>query len=417
MAALKRPRAAGGAEDGRAERVTEEALAFLALQRVPGLGPAGIRALVDRLGSGRAALRFARSAPVRDLAAATGGHLRIGSGTLAALRALSPERERPVLDDARARGLRFHPYGSREYPAALYDLASPPPLVFAQGRAWPAPGRTVAIVGTRRATRYGRRVAYTLAWDLARRGWSVASGMATGIDAHAHAGALDGGGLSLGILGSGHAFEYPASNRSLYARMRAGGLLASEFEPRVRPDRATFPRRNRIIAALASGVVVVEAGAKSGALITADHALELGREVMAVPGRVGDPVAEGTLGLLRQGAAAVGGVRDVLDALGWVSDGEETPPPPVPIPGVPGGAGRDGEEPPLSPGSPPDRILRAIRSGAAAADELAGRLGLSVPEVRAALTRLELDGRVARVAGGAFEATGAEATGAGTVRR
>jgi DNA processing protein len=208
--------------------------------------------------------------------------------------------------------------------------------------------------------------------------------MATGIDAEAHGGALDADGRTIGVLGSGHEHEYPASNRALYERMKTNGWLISEFPPPAAPFRASFPRRNRLIAALCRGVIVVEAGEKSGALNTAGHGLDLGREIMAVPSRVGDRAGVGTLRLLRDGAALVTDVRDVFDALGWLHD---DPPPDRFVTSFVG---------------PDAWLMESLGADELTASQIALTSGRAVGDTVTALGRLEIDGKVARSLDGRF---------------
>ena len=253
------------------------------------------------------------------------------------------------------------------------------------------------MVGTRAASSYGLRTAYTLGRELGRWGWTVVSGMARGIDAAAHAGALDAGGHSTGVLGTGHDHEYPAENRELYGRMRR----ARPPVERVRTGRAAHaggvPRRNRVIAALARGVIVVEAGGKSGALNTADHALDLGREVLAVPGRIDDPGAAGVSAAAAAGRGVGGGrpgrVRRARVAPRRGGRG--------PGSGDDGGSTQSEGE---AAASPDMELLRALTRGPRSPDELAVGLELPVARVLRGLGRLELEGWVERRPGGNFSA-------------
>ena len=380
------------------ERAKDRELAALVvLSRAPGLGLRTVRRLVDRHGGASEALgAVRRAAPDRLGALRRGGRVPMARTA----RALEPVAERAaqsLLREARGNGLRVAGYtgcGDVAYPAGLCDLLDPPPVLFQCGGEEPDPERTIAVVGTRAASSYGLRTAYTLGRELGRWGWTVVSGMARGVDAAAHSGALDARGRTIGVLGTGHDHEYPAENRDLYRRMRSHGILLSEFEPGAPPTRSAFPRRNRVIAALARGVIVVEAGGKSGALNTADHALDLGREVLAVPGRIDDPGAAGCLRLLRQGAGLVAGVQDVFDALGWLR--LESPAP----------QSEKGYAP-ASEGSSPDiRLLGALSRGPRSPDELAVGLEMSVEKVLGRLGRLELEGWVERRPGGHFAAVG-----------
>ncbi len=364
---------------------TAHDVALVALSRVPGLGPRQISRLIEQVGSGEAALDAVETASTEQLglgtsAAPVRGRVSIGRPELRAAR--------EVIDDARSMGLRVLTLGTRQYPRSLLALTDPPPVLFVKGDGDFDHRRCVAIVGTRKASSYGRRSAYALARELGGWGWTVTSGMARGVDASAHEGALDGGGGSIGVLGTGHAHEYPATNRDLYRRMRADGLLVSEFEPPAPPTRHTFPRRNRIIAALARAVVVVEAGERSGALITAEYALDLGREVLCVPGRIDERGSAGSIRLLRQGAGIVARARDVFDALGWLHNetAEQAASPPAPSESA--DLGR--------------RVVSLLGTHELSPDEIALRLDTPIEATLRAVGRLELEGWLERQGAGRF---------------
>lgn len=259
------------------------------------------------------------------------------------------------------------------------------PELQARGR-WPLPAaHRVAIVGSRRPSPYGEAAAEQLAADLARAGVVVISGLALGIDAAAHRGALNGGGITVAVMGTGVDVVYPAAHSRLAEEILAGGgALVSQFPPGTAPRRHHFPARNWTMAALSDAVVVVEAGQGSGALITAAAALHLHKEVMAVPGSVFSPLSVGTHGLIREGAALVQNARDVLDALG---DLREVLDDTLAIP------------PRLGFALAPDRdglLIHLSDLLAVSAAELARKLDLPVAEVLARLTSLELDGAVRR---------------------
>ena len=201
------------------------------------------------------------------------------------------------------------------YPAPLRQIYDPPSVLYMKGR-WSEHDRiAVAIVGSRQASRYGEQTAGHLAYELALRGVTVVSGLARGIDAAAHWGALKAAGRTLAVLGNGLSSIYPPEHRELAEAVAQHGAVISEYPMRMAPFAQNFPRRNRLISGLSLGVVVVEASAKSGALITADQALEQGREVFAVPGKVDSLTSEGTHQLLKQGAKLVTGVEDILEEL------------------------------------------------------------------------------------------------------
>ena len=199
-----------------------------------------------------------------------------------------------------------------DYPALLKEISDPPHVLYAQGNLALLNSPCVAMVGSRAATAYGKRAAFTLARDLADRKTTVVSGLAMGIDSEAHRGALSVKGATIGVLGCGLDVIYPRQNAKLYAEIRSSGLLLSEYPPGTQPDAFRFPARNRIIAGVSHGVVVVEAAKKSGSLITAEMAMEEGREVFAVPGQIDSFKSSGAHWLLQQGAKLVQSVEDIL---------------------------------------------------------------------------------------------------------
>jgi len=315
----------------------------------------------------RAALEASGGDPRRALRALA------GPGAAAA-RLRDPALAAAVATLVRA-GAQLVPFGSPAYPEPVAALRDAAPLLAVRGD--PAWLRVplVAIVGARIATPYGLGVARRLARDLAAAGVGVVSGLAHGIDAAAHRGALEGGGPTLAVLGCGPERVYPAAHRALAREVAARGALVSELPPGAPPLKHHFPLRNRLISALAEAVVVVEARARSGTRITAEHALEQGREVLAVPGPVDAPTSEGPNLLLRDGAAPALDAGVVLRAIG------REPPP------------RRVETPPLPPLLAP--LFAALQHAPATRDELAARLGLSPEELARRLVALELEVPVA----------------------
>lgn len=282
-----------------------ELRAALALSETPGLGALRFRRLVDRHGSARAALAAVREGePLPGYPGTTVERLR---------------RTRPAgshrLEALADRGIRLVSYGQEAYPERLLQLERPPPVLYLRGPLDLPRADVVTIVGSRAATAYGRRMAGDLARGFARAGWTVVSGLARGIDGAAHRGALDAGGATVGIVGHGHDHVFPRSHRRLFARMAEVGLVASEFAPPEPVHARHFPRRNRLLAALAEGVVVVQAGKKSGARITSGLALDLGRDVFAVPGPVGPEASVGVHAMLRAGATPATCAEDVIAVL------------------------------------------------------------------------------------------------------
>jgi DNA processing protein len=295
----------------------------------------------------------------------------------------------PAAERARAAALgltaicRCH----RDYPSRLRDLQAPPAVVYLAGEPARAlallASEPVAIVGTRRPTAYGLQMARALGHGLAAAGIPVLSGMALGVDGAAHAGALEVGGPTIAVLPAGPQRPYPASHRALHRRILAAGAALSELPPDAPVRRFSFPARNRLIAALAAITVVVEAGPRSGALLTAALARDCGRAVGALPGRVGTPQAEGTLALLVDGAHLVRGAQDVLDLLFGPGARRAVP----------------CARPPLAPEL--ERLLGAIAGGHDTPGALA-RAGFDPQRGLAALARLELEGHLARGPGGRF---------------
>ena len=230
-----------------------------------------------------------------------------------------PEWEREI-ERAAKQNVRIITDLDADYPPQLREIASPPLALYAVGNVSALSKPGVSIVGTRKATSYGRETATSFAAGLVRAGWVVFSGLATGIDAAAHAGALAGGGLTVGVLGGALDMFYPESNRSLARRMvENGGCVVSEFPFGRRPDAQTFPQRNRIVSGLARGVVAVECPLRSGTLVTCLRANEQGRAVMAVPGRIDWPSSAGCLNLIREGARMVTCVEDIIEELTPIS--------------------------------------------------------------------------------------------------
>jgi DNA processing protein len=264
------------------------------------------------------------------------------------------------------------------YPPRVRELHDAPATLYARGERLDAlECAAVAIVGARSCSGYGAQVARTLARDLGAAGVTVVSGLARGIDGEAHRGALEGGGLTVAVLGCGIDRDYPARHGELARRIAASGLVVSEYPPGTEPAPWRFPARNRIIAALAAATVIVEARDRSGALITADFALELGREVFAVPGEITASLSAGTNALIRQGAAPLLGPDDVLDALGVER----------PMRGPP----------PLSTAA--SALFELLADAPAGVDELVARSGCAAADVAAALVELELAGAAAQADG------------------
>lgn len=276
----------------------------------------------------------------------------------------------------RERGIQFVGRSTPGFPPLLSAIHDPPPGVFARGSGSLEilSAVSVAVVGARACSTYGAQVARTLGRELAAAGVVVLSGMARGVDGEAHRGALEARGITVAVLGCGIDRDYPAAHAALAGEIAGRGLVISEYAPGVEPAPWRFPARNRIIAGIARAVVVVEARERSGALITADLALEEGRDVFAVPGEITSSLSAGSNGLLRVGAHVLTSAADVLDLLGFVL-------PPV--------AARVELDPNARP------VFDALRDKAATFDELVRVTGLSAADVAPALSHLELAGLVA----------------------
>lgn len=363
-----------------------ELAARLALAQVAGIGSARLRSLLRAFGTARGVL----VAPAGALAAVPG----VGRAAASAIRATAAaagERVLAALD--RLGAFALLPEDPR-FPPLLREIPEPPMALFVWGDGTVLARAAVAIVGSRDHTAYGAHAARLLAAGVAAAGAAVVSGMARGVDAVVQAAALDAGGASIGVLGNGFGVVYPAANRALYERMVAEGCLVTEQPPGERPRVHTFPRRNRLISGLALATVVVEARPGSGALITADTALEQGRAVLAVPGPITSVTSLGCNRLIQQGAKPCLAPADILEELG--------------VPAPSGNDRRSGAaDAPVRAPADLTRLQRALWEALASApahvDVLGAAAGASSPDVLAALTELELRGLVVQGPGMLFQ--------------
>ena len=283
---------------------------WVSLNLVPGLGVHSYWRLIGRFGSPDVVLKSSR----KDLLRVDGIREKQIAGLFS--QADPYESGQQELNRMSVFGAEIVAYEDPFYPQLLKQLIDPPPVLYVLGRKELLLTQAVAMVGSRAATTYGQRVAFSFAGSLADMGLTVVSGLALGIDAQSHAGALSRGGNTIAVLGCGLDVVYPRQNNSLYKRVAKHGLLVSEYPSGTRPEGFRFPARNRIIAGLSRGVVVVEAARKSGSLITAQMALDNNREVFAVPGQVDSFKSEGAHYLLQQGAKLVQRVEDIVEELG-----------------------------------------------------------------------------------------------------
>lgn len=366
-----------------ATQVAQERHALLRLILTPRLGAASVQRGVEAAGSARAWLK----------------QLERGAGSRGPTPVAEAEVER-CLDHCRRAAVRCVGWHEPTYPAALLELELPPPVLFVRGDVGVLARPSVAIVGSRRATAAGRNIARRLAHGLAGRGVCVVSGLALGVDGAAHTGALDGRGPTVAVLAGAVERPGPRAHAGLARRiLDEGGALVSEYPPGTRVQSFQFPIRNRIMAGLGRGVLVVEAREGSGTLHTVDWAHSLGRAVLVVPGPIDRPTSRGSNQLLRDGASPVLELADILDAIGvgrleWsAATGGRAP-------GASDSA-HDSGSPTAHPSAPPSgddaqrRVWQAL-DGPQQLDDVVRRSGLGPREVLRALTRLELAGRVQR---------------------
>ena len=363
-----------------------EIQSVLRLGSVPGVGTRALWRILTRFGSGRRALD------------ARPGELDAAAGTRCSEALASPglnRRVRDALDRCRTHAIEILLWSDDMYPEKLGHLVDPPPVLFARGRLELLRRPSVTIVGSRRSTVYGRRSAEALAAQMALRGITVVSGLALGIDGASHRGSLEAGGDTISVLGSGVDLIQPASHRRLGERIVREGLLLSEFLPAEPARPHHFPRRNRILAALGGAVVVVEAAEKSGALITVEHALDLGRDVYAVPGAFDAPQSRGCNILIREGALVITSPEEFGRDLGLVcgsssefracalSEGAGDPTP----------AGLDDEE---------RRVWLALSERSLGIDDVVSGVDLQSARVLSVLTILQVSGLVVQESGMRF---------------
>jgi DNA processing protein len=389
-----------------AEMTERDALAVLVA--VDGVGPIALARMLARLGSARQILEVARRGPaaIPALIAASAPEPGDGRSMPAAVGTAlvsAAQGAAVILADIRASGLAVIALGEPGFPPRLAAIATPPHVLFVRGNAAALLGeRSIAIVGTRRATIGGRMTASRIAAALSRARATIISGLAVGIDGAAHAAVVAEHGSTVAVIAGGHRHLFPSGHRALAdAIVAGGGAVVSEHPPGSQPNRGTFPRRNRIISGLADAVIVVEAGARSGALTTAAWALEQGRGCYLVPGSIDAPMSAGCLAFLRECAGEariVAGVPQLLEDLGIAvpamrrepSARPSTTPPPTAHPEPPSADA-------LLNGLPPAtrRIADAVLSGFSTADELVAVADLPIGAVLSALTILEMRGLVA----------------------
>jgi DNA processing protein len=354
----------------------EDLDAWLRLLRTPGVGRTAARRLLAACGSPQAVFDV-QPAALQEL---------MGAGPAAALQEPPARHDEQLaatwawLEADAARHVIV--LGDAAYPASLLETADPPLLLYAQGRVDLLQAASIAVVGSRNPTAQGSDNARAFAKHLSQAGLAVVSGLALGIDGAAHEGALAGPSGTIAVMGTGADRIYPARHRALAHRIAGDGLLLTEFEIGTPPLAENFPQRNRLIAGLARGTLVVEAALPSGSLSTARAALEAGREVFAIPGSIHSPQSRGCHALIKQGAKLAESAEDITSELQW----KVTRPPAASF-----------EPPEESP------LLAALGHEPATLDALGARTGMRAADLNAQLLELELDGRVARLPGGLFQ--------------
>jgi DNA processing protein len=353
---------------------------LLALHLIRGLGPRRTAALLERFGSAAAILR----ADAAQLATVPHIGEKLAHDFTRSLGKVDVESE---LARASEHGVHLRALGTPDYPASLANIPDPPHLLYVRGTLEARDANAVALVGSRKCTPYGRRMAERLATGLVRAGFTVVSGLARGIDGVAHRATLEAGGRTLAVLAGGLARIYPPEHADLAREVASAGAFLSEAPMGQEPVAEMFPARNRLISGLCRGVVIVEAAERSGALITARHAAEQGREVFAVPGTADSDASAGALRLLRDGARLVRSAEDIVEDLDGVA-----PLTPLPVQAAPEGLTAVQQQ-----------IWDALAERPRHIDEMTRQLGLPVAEVTNQLLLLEIKKLIRRLPGNQFE--------------
>ena len=368
-------------------------IASLQLNLVPGLGPRTVAVLLEHFGTAEAIF----DCPYERLLGVPG----VGPKLAAAIRSHRDfSTARREWNRCRAAGVQVLLHSDPRYPTRLSEIVDPPHLLFLRGEVATVDQWSVAVVGARHCTTYGRRQAESLSAGLAEHGLTVISGLARGIDAAAHRAALAAGGRTLAVLASGVVNIYPPEHRGLADAVSAQGGLISEMSSRQKPVAGLFPQRNRIISGLALAVIIVEAGERSGSLHTARHALEQGRDVFAVPGRVDSWTSAGCHALIRDGVVLVRDIRDVLESLSPAPAG--TTPQPTPSTPLDTAGGTTDQLTPLE-----QELLPLIPSQPVSIDRIVQASGRDTAGVLSTLTLLELRQLIQRLPGSAVRRHGA----------
>lgn len=355
--------------------------AYIVLNRMEGIGPVRVRELLNRLGSAAAILEASRE----ELCQAKGVGQTLAENILRQVDQADPDAETALAD---RHGAEIITRADEAYPQALLTIHDPPLALYVKGTLTTADQHAIAVVGSRRCTHYGTQTADRLSFQLAKQGYTVVSGLARGIDAAAHQGALKAKGRTLAVLGCGIDQVYPPEHADLANAIRESGAVISEFPVGYAPSRQSFPQRNRIVSGLSRGVLVVEAARGSGALMTVDEATDQGRLIFAVPGRIDNPSAGGCNQLIKSGAKLVEDVDDILEEFEYLI--------------APNPAGRQDPEhvrPQVQLSEKEQILLGHIGTSEIEQDQLIRLSGLSASEVATALVMLEMKRQIESLPG------------------
>ena len=356
---------------------------WVGLSLVAGIGPIKIKKLLEQFGSPEKVWSLSKE----EMAAVP----YIGAKIAGEFQRVKDETDlKKFLDECAAVEIHVLCPEDSEFPANLLNIYDPPPVIYYRGGLKQEDLYSIAIVGSRNMTAYGKRVTRMLATELAEKGFTIVSGMALGVDGVAHEAAIAAQGRTIAVLGSGVDVVYPPEHRKLYAEIIKSGAVLSTYPPGTRPEKGHFPARNRIISGLSLGTVVVEAGVKSGALITADLALEQNRDVFAIPGSIFSPQSAGCNALIAKGAKAVMRTKDILDELDglhWLEVQQTN------SNGVTSGV----KAPELT--ATQTKVVHILAAGEMSLDDLLNELNLGVAELNTLLFELELAGVVTQLPG------------------
>lgn len=354
--------------------------AYLALHLLPGVGPIKARLLLERFGTPEAVLTARRDQVLAVVGAAVANSLRDWESLV------DLDHELSLMEEG---GFTIVTWASSLYPELLRQIHAPPLVLYVWGELQERDRHALAVVGTRRMSRYGRECTKQFSFQLARAGVTIVSGLAYGVDTVAHEAALAAGGRTLAVLGSGLKHLYPPENLGLAQKISESGAVLSQFPIETKPDPRLFPARNHIVSGISHGVLVVEGNRKSGSMLTAQAALSQNRSVYAVPGPIDRPGSAGPHSLIQDGAKLVCSAEDIL-ADGLFPDAEQSPELPL-------------FSPPLDLNDLERRLLDCLSEGSCSIDELVQKTGLPSPVVSSTLLRLEMRRLVRRLPGMAYE--------------